>query len=65
MNWTETEVSYTWVIEYKHFDFGSQPNTMISWEYSSEWKHCDESYYPVNVGENDALFFHYKNVSPV
>ena len=46
VNYTEREVPYTRIIEHKHFEFGKQPTTIISREYSSEWKKGDEPYYP-------------------
>ena len=45
VNYTEREVPYTRIIEHKHFEFGKQPTTIISREYSSEWKKGDEPYY--------------------
>ena len=56
VNYTEREVPYTRIIEHKHFEFGKQPVTVISREYSSEWKKGDEPYYPVNNEKNDALY---------
>lgn len=47
VNYTEREVPYTRIIEHKHFEFGKQPKTVISREYSSEWKVGMEPYYPV------------------
>lgn len=60
VNYTEREVPYTRVIEHKHFEFGTQPFTIISREYSSEWKRGDEPYYPINNEKNDALYEKYK-----
>ena len=60
MNYTEREVPYTRVIEHKHFEFGTQPFTIISREYSSEWKKGDEPYYPINNEKNNALYEEYK-----
>ena len=48
VNYTEREVPYTRIIEHKHFEFGKQPVTVISREYSSEWHKGDEPYYPIN-----------------
>ena len=56
VNYTEREVPYTRIIEHKHFEFGKQPTTIISREYSSEWKKGDEPYYPVNNDKNNALY---------
>ena len=44
VNYTDREVPYTRIIEHKHFEFGKQPKTVISREYSSEWKLGDEPY---------------------
>ena len=60
VNYTEREVPYTRIIEHKHFEFGKQPTTIISREYSSEWKKGDEPYYPVNNDKNNALYQQYK-----
>ena len=60
VNYTEREVPYTRVIEHKHFEFGKQPTTIISREYSSEWKKGDEPYYPVNNDKNNALYDQYE-----
>ena len=51
---------YTRIIEHKHFAFGTQPTTIISREYSSEWKKGDEPYYPVNNDKNDSLYAQYR-----
>lgn len=60
VNYTEKEVPYTRIIEHKHFEFGTQPTTIISREYSSEWKKGDEPYYPVNDDKNNALYAQYE-----
>lgn len=60
VNYTEREVPYTRVIEHKHFEFGKQPFTIISREYSSEWKKGDEPYYPINNDKNNALYEKYR-----
>ena len=59
VNYTDRETPYTRVIEHKHFEFGTQPKTVISREYSSEWKLGDEPYYPVNDDKNSALYEKY------
>ena len=59
VNYTEREVPYTRIIEHKHFEFGKQPTTIISREYSSEWSVGKEPYYPVNDAENTALYEKY------
>lgn len=60
VNYTEREVPYTRVIEHKHFEFGTQPKTVISKEYSSEWTTADEPYYPINNSRNDGIYEKYK-----
>ena len=60
VNYTDREVPYTRVIEHKHFEFGTQPFTIISREYSSEWQKGDEPYYPINNEKNNALYEKYK-----
>ena len=68
VNYTEREVPYTRVIEHKHFEmFGTDvyetPKTVISKEYSTEWKDGMEPYYPVNDKENSELYTQYKNLA--
>lgn len=60
VNYTDAETPYTRIIEHKHFEFGTQPKTVISREYSAEWNKGDEPYYPVNDDRNDALYAQYK-----
>ena len=63
INYTDAETPYTRIIEHKHFEFGStEPGTktVISREYSAEWKPGDEPYYPVNDAQNGALYEQYK-----
>ena len=60
VNYTDRETPYTRVIEHKHFTFGTQPKTVISKEYSTEWQPGMEPYYPVNDEANTALYGHYK-----
>lgn len=68
VNYTEQEVPYTRAIEHKHFEmFGAEvyncPKTVISKEYSTEWKDGMEPYYPVNDKENSELYAQYKNLA--
>ncbi len=68
MNYTEREVPYTRVIEHKHFEmFGAEvydtPKTVISKEYSTEWKDGMEPYYPVNDKQNTELYAQYKSLA--
>lgn len=60
INYTDSETPYTRIIEHKHFEFGTQPDTVISKEYSKEWKPGDEPYYPVNDDKNSSLYAKYK-----
>lgn len=68
VNYTEKEVPYTRVIEHKHFEmFGTEveacQKTVISKEYSSEWKEGSEPYYPVNDDKNNSLYLKYKELA--
>ena len=63
VNYTEREIPYTRIIEHKHFEFGTQPKTVISKEYSMEWKPGIEPYYPVNDDANNALFEKYNTLA--
>ena len=66
VNYTDRETPWTRIIEHKWFEFGKDengndlPKTVISREYSSEWKLGDEPYYPVNDAKNGALYEQYK-----
>ena len=62
VNYTDRETPWTRIIEHKWFEFGTQPKTVISREYSSEWKLGDEPYYPVNDEKNGALYAEYKKL---
>ncbi len=63
VNYTDAETPWTRIIEHKFFEFGTQPKTVISREYSSEWKKGDEPYYPVNDKKNGELFAEYKKLA--
>ena len=68
VNYTDREVPYTRIIEHKHFEmFGTDieecPKTVISKEYSTEWKEGMEPYYPVNDEKNNALYQKYKELA--
>ncbi len=63
VNYTDAETPWTRIIEHKWFEFGEQPKTVISREYSSEWKVGDEPYYPVNDEKNSRLYAEYKNLA--
>lgn len=63
VNYTDREIPYTRIIEHKHFEFGKQEKTVISREYSSEWKVGDEPYYPVNDRKNSELYAKYQELA--
>jgi UDP-galactopyranose mutase len=63
INYTEREVPYTRIIEHKHFEFGAQLKTVISKEYSSEWKEGSEPFYPVNDDKNNKLYQQYRELA--
>ena len=63
VNYTDKETPYTRIIEHKHFEFGKQPKTIISREYSSKWSVGDEPYYPVNDDKNNELYSKYKTLA--
>ncbi|MDR3319184.1 MAG: UDP-galactopyranose mutase [Clostridiales bacterium] len=59
VNYTEFSVPYTRIIEHKHFEFGKQDKTVVTYEYPAKWQKGDEPYYPVNSEKNDALYKKY------
>ena len=69
VNYTDAETPWTRIIEHKWFEFGKDdegneiPKTVISREYSSEWKPGDEPYYPVNDEKNGILYAEYKKLA--
>ena len=69
VNFTDSETPYTRIIEHKWFAFGKNkdgqdiPKTVISREYSAEWKKGDEPYYPINDEKNGALYQEYKKLA--
>lgn len=69
VNYADRETPWTRIIEHKWFEFGKDengndlPKTIISREYSSEWKPGDEPYYPVNDEKNGALYGEYKKLA--
>lgn len=65
VNYTDADTPYTRIIEHKHFEFGQQPDTVISREYSKEWRPGDEPYYPVNDDRNSELYARYKALADV
>lgn len=68
VNYTDREIPYTRIIEHKHFEMFGQdvyscPKTIISKEYSTEWKDGMEPYYPVNDERNNSLYQQYKELA--
>lgn len=63
VNYTDAEVPYTRIIEHKHFEFSAAPKTVISREYSAEWKPGIDPYYPVNNDKNNALYEKYAKLA--
>lgn len=63
VNYTDAETPYTRIIEHKHFEFGTQPKTVITKEYPKEWQPGDEPYYPVNDDKNSELYKRYKKLA--
>lgn len=59
VNYTEREIPFTRIIEHKHFEFGTQPDTYVSKEFSVDWKKGDEPYYPLNNKENNEKYAKY------
>ena len=59
VNYTEREVPFTRIIEHKHFEYGTQPTTIITREYPANWERGDEPYYPLNDERNSALYEQY------
>lgn len=63
VNYTDRETPWTRIIEHKWFEFGTQPKTVISREYASEWKPGDEPYYPVNDEKNSKRYEEYRKLA--
>lgn len=63
VNYTEREVPYTRIIEHKHFEFGDQPDTVITREYPAAWRRGDEPYYPINDESNGELYRRYAELA--
>lgn len=63
VNYTEYEVPYTRIIEHKHFEYGTQPKTVITREYPANWKRGDEPYYPMNDDKNNELYAKYQELA--
>lgn len=63
VNYTDRETPYTRIIEHKHFEFGTQPKTVITREYPQNWNRTIEPYYPINDNRNQQLYAKYKNLA--
>ena len=63
VNYTDAAVPYTRIIEHKHFEFGTQPNTVITREYPCEWINGSEPYYPINDEKNTKQFLRYAELA--
>ena len=63
VNYNEREVPWTRIIEHKHFEFGTQPKTVITREYPADWKPGDEPYYPINDERNTELYESYRKLA--
>ena len=63
VNYTDSETPYTRIMEHKHFEFGTQPKTIITKEHSKTWQKGDEPYYPVNNEENNRLYAQYTKLA--
>ncbi|MEH2941694.1 UDP-galactopyranose mutase [Lachnospiraceae bacterium KK002] len=63
VNYTEYEIPYTRIIEHKHFEYGTQPKTVITREYPQSWHKGDEPYYPMNDEKNIRLYEKYRELA--
>ncbi|MBK5722822.1 UDP-galactopyranose mutase [Dysgonomonas sp. Marseille-P4677] len=63
VNYTEQNVPHTRILEHKHFEFGTQPKTVISIEYPCKWDKKSEPYYPINTQHNNLLYAKYKELA--
>ena len=63
VNYTDRETPYTRIIEHKHFEFGTQPKTVITREYPVSWQEGMEPYYPVNDQKNQELYQKYEELA--
>ena len=63
INYTEYEIPYTRIIEHKHFEYGTQPKTVITREYPDKWTREKEAYYPINNEKNNSLYEKYREYS--
>jgi UDP-galactopyranose mutase len=63
MNFNDSDIPYTRIIEHKHFEFGKQKHTIITKEFSEKWTKEKEAYYPINNDENQKIYQKYKELS--
>ena len=63
VNYTSADVPYTRIIEHKHFEYGTQPATVVTYEYPEAWDDSREPYYPVNDRRNEAIAAEYKRMA--
>lgn len=63
VNYTSADVPYTRIIEHKHFEHGTQPTTVVTYEYPEAWDDSREPYYPVNDRRNEAIAAEYKRMA--
>lgn len=63
VNYTDSDTAFTRVIEHKHFEFGKQDKTVVTWEYPKKWKIGDEPYYAVNDNRNNELYSRYAELA--
>lgn len=63
VNYTEAEIPYTRCIEHKHFEFGQQPDTIITYEFSRKWEKGAAPYYPINNERNNKLYSQYTELA--
>lgn len=63
VNYNEYEIPYTRIIEHKHFEYGTQPQTVITREYPTTWEKGDEPYYPMNDEKNNMLYQKYQELA--
>ncbi|SHM28119.1 UDP-galactopyranose mutase [Chitinophaga jiangningensis] len=61
VNYTDSETPFTRIIEHKHFEFGTQHDTIITREYPNEWTDQEEPYYPINDTRNSEVYLLYKD----
>lgn len=63
INYNDSELEYTRIVEHKHFEFGNQKKTVITKEYPENWTSEKEAYYPINNEKNQEIYLKYKKLS--